>query len=382
MKGEQERAVRSYETLLTLYPDHFWATHNLSSHYKQTGQVQQALPLTLQRADLRPSNLSFQFAAASNLIHVDGDLIRAKPYLDRARNLLTPELIREGKEHTMRTLLLPAYEAWVRGDPQTALVEIDGVLQMFKRLGMSNHRVPSLGRLYSALGKRQLARQWFTNSLDRKNQQRSLAIIAFTEGDDEAMKNHLTQFLRLRSSSGTGSTSPSLPTRPRLAAILAQLGFLSESEKLLAQLENSPSSGFVAGPTGAYAKLARAVIELRTGNTRESILLIEDVLGNGYSVYIASKFLAEAWSQEGQMERAIQVLEEASNKKGLALALNGNAPLMWLRVRLALAKLYRETGRNEEAREIEEDLRTLLAYADRDHPILRQLDHTKDLALR
>jgi len=79
--------------------------------------------------------------------------------------------------------------------------------------------------------------------------------------------------------------------------------------------------------------------------------------------------------------KALQVLEEASEKKYLVLVL-GESPAMWLRVRLALAKLYRETGRDEDAQEIEEDLRKHLAYADPDHPILRQLDRTKELALR
>ena len=39
-------------------------------------------------------------------------------------------------------------------------------------------------------------------------------------------------------------------------------------------------------------------------------------------------------------------------------------------------------GRDEDAQEIEDELRRLLALADSDHPIVRQLDHTKDLALR
>ena len=39
-------------------------------------------------------------------------------------------------------------------------------------------------------------------------------------------------------------------------------------------------------------------------------------------------------------------------------------------------------GRDEDARKIEAELRALLAYADADHPILLQLDRTKELALR
>jgi hypothetical protein len=110
--------------------------------------------------------------------------------------------------------------------------------------------------------------------------------------------------------------------------------------------------------------------------------LIEDTLGDGPSLFGSSLFLAEGWSQERELQKAVQVLEEASKKKHIVLLLNFDSPIMWLRVRSALAKLYRETGRNEEAREIEEELRRHLALADPDHPILRQLDRTKEFALR
>ncbi len=47
-----------------------------------------------------------------------------------------------------------------------------------------------------------------------------------------------------------------------------------------------------------------------------------------------------------------------------------------------LAKIHREMGRDEDAQKIEKELRKRLALADADHPILRQLDRTEELALR
>ncbi|MCH8321422.1 MAG: hypothetical protein IH790_10780, partial [Acidobacteria bacterium] len=55
---------------------------------------------------------------------------------------------------------------------------------------------------------------------------------------------------------------------------------------------------------------------------------------------------------------------------------------LWLKLQAQLAQLYREMGQDEDARKIEDELRRLLALADSDHPILRQLDRTEDLALR
>ncbi len=47
---------------------------------------------------------------------------------------------------------------------------------------------------------------------------------------------------------------------------------------------------------------------------------------------------------------------------------------------LLRARLYRKVGRMQETEEIEAELRMLLAYADADHAILRQLGATQALA--
>jgi len=68
----------------------------------------------------------------------------------------------------------------------------------------------------------------------------------------------------------------------------------------------------------------------------------------------------------------------ADGRRCRALRLPAGAGLpgrgsLCLRVRFLLAQLYRKVGRGQEAQEIEADLLKLLAYADPDHPILRQL---------
>ncbi len=89
-----------------------------------------------------------------------------------------------------------------------------------------------------------------------------------------------------------------------------------------------------------------------------------------------------AMGRMDQLEAAIRVLEQASSKKALLFApVGGENPARWLRMRLMLVEIYREMGRDEDARKIEDELRSLLAYADADHPILRQLDRTGDVAV-
>jgi hypothetical protein len=47
---------------------------------------------------------------------------------------------------------------------------------------------------------------------------------------------------------------------------------------------------------------------------------------------------------------------------------------------MRLAQLYRQGGQQAEARRVEADLLKLLAHADADHPILRQLQQSQDVA--
>ena len=67
------------------------------------------------------------------------------------------------------------------------------------------------------------------------------------------------------------------------------------------------------------------------------------------------------------------------------ISFEGNVAWVYVFAPRFVIKIYKESHceymRNE-VRKIEEMLRALLAYADRDHPILRQLERTKELALR
>ena len=53
--------------------------------------------------------------------------------------------------------------------------------------------------------------------------------------------------------------------------------------------------------------------------------------------------------------------------------MDGPPAFFWLKIQWQRAELLRKLGREPEAREIEAELRKLLAYADADHDILRKL---------
>ena len=51
---------------------------------------------------------------------------------------------------------------------------------------------------------------------------------------------------------------------------------------------------------------------------------------------------------------------------------------LWMRDQMDLARLYRRLGRLQDAEKVEDELRTLLAYADPDYPMLVELNRLRD----
>jgi len=132
-------------------------------------------------------------------------------------------------------------------------------------------------------------------------------------------------------------------------------------------------------------------LALNRGNRIEGLRMLGDALSSisltdsdlAATYFMGSEILAEAWREQGDSTNAAEVLRAALEKESFLLLEHSvlTGPL-WLKLQAQLSQLYREMGRDEEAQEIEEDLRRHLALADPDHPILRQLDRTKELALR
>ncbi len=164
--------------------------------------------------------------------------------------------------------------------------------------------------------------------------------------------------------------------------ILARSGFFSESEKILLAMEREESKEDTSHHQDPFNEMEWGVLKLIRGNTAEGIEMLEGILPRLTVWHLGvSEILAEAYRLQGDLLAAIQLLEEASKKRPLLVRPQWT-PTTWLRNKAQLADLYRDEGRYEDARKIEDELRRLLALADSDHPILRQLDRTEDLALR
>ncbi len=96
--------------------------------------------------------------------------------------------------------------------------------------------------------------------------------------------------------------------------------------------------------------------------------------------FLGSESLAQVYQQQGDFDRALQVLEAASREKTATYAWPAPVGLFWMRTQVRLAQLYRQVGREEDARKIEDELLKLLAYADPDYPLLVQLKSAQSAA--
>ena len=172
--------------------------------------------------------------------------------------------------------------------------------------------------------------------------------------------------------------------RASSAILLVRAGFLSEADKVLS--ERRGAGGDLAFL--AQTNIARGELALARGETEEAMRLLQEGIAAHESLgwwgtdhfFLGSESLARAYEQQGDSEKALQVLKEAS--KGRArLFHRGMAPgLFWMRNESRQAQLYRKLGREIEAHEIETELLKLLAYADADHSLLVQLKRSQESA--
>ena len=373
MKGESEKAIHNYQALLSLYPDHFWAINDLTLLYMDSGQEQEYLTYALRCATLRPNSFFYNSRAARLLSIFGDDFTLAESYVDLALKAITSRDLDSHQNLVDFVMLFPAFQAFLSGDPQTALIKASEAQAKLGTLG--GVAGINFGKLYLALGKLKLAKEHF------KRPPFYLAAVAYIEGDQQTLEKQLRKMMEL--SGYRWFTPNSRVLGPLPAMLLVNVGLFSEAESLFDVLEQRFS-----GSRADELNIAKGVLALRRGEVIAGTALIENTLplvsrpGSAGSYFMASVIVANELKQQGDLDKALRYLEEASEKGYLLIGQSLMGGPLWLETQAQLAQLYREMGRDEEARKIEAELRSLLAYADADHPILRQLDRTKEVALR
>ena len=357
--GRDQDAVEAYSALARLYPDDFWGRRNLI--YLCSPEEYPGLMMTY--ADLRPNDFGLNEEAAVAAAGA-GESVNAWRYWDRARALLTPETgkLSPGEETEFR--LFPVHEAWLRDDPKSGLEELGRITQSFDSLDPMRREglATNAGLCYLGFGKVKAAEAWFEKINDEVLAHKLLALAAYAGGDDKLCWDHAAKLGRYPGSARKAEYSTGVA--------LARAGAVLESERFIENYQKFFEDIFVIHLKGEAA--------LAEGRIEEAIRLLQQATGDfrhggNHEFLISSDGLALAFERNGEPQEALRVLEQASPARRLEYAWESPFGVFWLRIQAHLAQLYRRTGRAEEARKIEDQLRKVLAYADSDHPILMQL---------
>ena len=350
-----DEAVSAYETLLRVHPDHYWATNNLGALYRRLGQQEQAIRLLLRKADLRPDDFLSNFFASHQTIQLGGDVTLARPYAARASQL---ESAGEGGVTGAWQLhwlaLFPVYERWSANDPHSALDALTAVAESVRDVnGPGRDELAFwVGSAYTLLGMLETAEEVFRSVPEGLGRGRGLAEVAHSRGDLRAAREHLQN------------------------ATLYDRAVMPYTETRWA-LE------FLGNPSPTYPRiqvpldqLIRGRVALAQGQTTAAISLLEASLQASPAAYhscLVADLLARARRQQGDQAGALDVLDDCSGQR-IGLLVGPAIPAVWwLRLEAEGAGLNRELGREVEAARIEAQLLKLLAVADADHQILREI---------
>ena len=367
---EPQKAAEAYETLLRLYPDDYWAAQKLAQLYMfRLHEFTRVTDMYLRLADLRPNDLGKNLEAAATLIDrqagikgqtllqpawTDSDSRLARHYLDRAAALREAQGSDEpGHDFNDSPRLLFADLDWLEGKIERARTEVRDA----ERLGKSI-APPAVGEFYFTTGNLRQAEEAFAR--EPGNAYLMLSVVAFYRGDLDSVRSLLRS-----------THDPDIRWGTDLAGVMmARTGMLREAEdirRILADRVKKP-----LGPTRPPGplRIVEGELALAHGDSARAIAWLEPMIKwHSPAAAIASEDLADLYRKLGRRADEVRVLESAAAGP---MQIGFAAPFL-MRLQMKLAQRYRESGREAEAQQIEAQVSRLLALADPDHPIVRQL---------
>jgi tetratricopeptide (TPR) repeat protein len=123
---DRQREIETYELLVRLYPDHLWASGNLSNIYEIEGRFKEAKALRTRVAESRPNSVGwYPDLDVVQLSVVTGDTDSRDKYVQKLKAVadqpgfgwVSPQMA-----------VLPAHQAWVNGDYEKALDRAEAAL--------------------------------------------------------------------------------------------------------------------------------------------------------------------------------------------------------------------------------------------------------------
>ncbi len=375
--GEHDQEILTYEALLQLHPDHYWASNNMAWMLQRVGRFEEAIPFFVRLADLRPHDFAANMAAGWQVALL-GHPSQAALLLAKAVEQLPPlsDPPPSGlADAAAMALLYPTQDLWLRGDLDRLVEELDHwektlpSMHPALRKDMAFHLFLgywSIGQTRTDLGVLSASAEWdrLLRAVAVASAQDDWTLLRETLQEDSAIERWCPNELEC------------IPLSHRLVQMLAQVGLLTEAREALAAFEADEVWAWYSDTT---LPVLRGELALAEGDTDAAIALLETGLSAEQShvswIHLpGSVSLSRALLEKGERTRALLVLQGTSELKSRSY----HNRWQWMNAQLVLAERYRELGYETEAREIEEELLGLLAYADPDFPLLLRLQDVRN----
>jgi len=390
---DYEKGCGSWKTLAELFPDHYWAAGNAMIFCGRTlGHREEFVRYAVQAADLVADQTA---AAAVALTFLAGDFDRARPYVERLKDLIADEPDSMGAWSVAFVELFPAEEYLDKGllaDVVSELQRVELALGSMDADFWRSWVAWKLSHFYLALGQIQKAEAlnqdfWWRGMV--------LAWSAFLVGDQAAFLEHVEEFrveFHERWPDPTERLIWLLQMNMQDSMDWFPLDVLvplydPESALALASAAGEPAPIFLSSPKfEAKLQLAQGKQLLNQGRPGEGIVLLGDGVAwfrdHGtwptFSYYfLGAELLAVALAEQGDLQAAFLVLEDAAEQRKLV---NSFTAPQHQKIQARRARLARELGRTAEAEAIEAELAKALVFADPDHPILVQIREQQSMS--
>ena len=362
MFDRDEDAITTYETLLRLYPAHYWGTNNLAYMYRRAGRREEASALRLRLVDLRPQDLRRLLSSVRLALRTgDLNLDAVMPYVERAQRLAAAEMPRGSVLPSQSAWLayFSVYERLLTGHAEQALALVNRFADDIPALPGDGREIwiREASAAYLALGALEAAETMAQRLSAESERRRYLAYVAWARGDLASVRAH-GQYV------------------PPLVRVLEWP--LAGESRWVSEFVDDPTSVQVAPALEeALTHIARGHIALSEDDAVTAIRELEAGLraskGNAAFYFLGSAALADAWERFGDAERAVRVLESAAQLRDQFFLGGATFKTPYLRTQAERARLARALGHHDDATRIEAELLAMLAMADDDHQILREI---------
>ena len=324
-----QRAANVYESLLRLQPDHYWALDRLAETYRSMNRSPDEIRTLLRLAAVRPNSLFWQIRAAQSAFR-NRNFAEARRLTTDTPRLLTPADL-ETNTNALWARLFPAYYAWLENDAAKAVQEMDNFAREIPTLTQASpyailrNVVGPTYCMYLSLGRLDRADAVLQSLPERDEWRYQGAVkVAFARKDIAGLRQVLSR--------GNPEHHMRVPMQ------LIEAGMFAAARRAIPQV------------APAFRPLYEGQLALATGRLDEAIRVLTAHMAanrDPNTTVMGSRQLAIAWRAKGDLARAIEVLERASEAFPRAIWVGGgwSQAYEWIELRARLADLYSEANR-------------------------------------